>query len=111
MTEMKYYSKGVDVKLLAFEDNAKTFSSKHINIVDMLNPFFKKELNHNCIMINIESDTERYSSTLKELKKISINTFVHLKATYWKKHQQMIDDLNYVLKFPMLKCFFLLNPI
>ena len=100
MNEMNnYYSKGVDVKLLSFEDNAKTFSSKQINIVDLLKPFFKKELNHNCIMINIESDTERYSSTLKELKKISINTFVHLKATYWKKQQQMIDDLNYVLKF------------
>ena len=37
--------------------------------------------------------------TIQELKKISFEGFVHLKATYWKERQKLEKDLTDVLKF------------
>ncbi len=51
------------------------------------------------LLINIEKDTERYLSTVEELKKLSINNFVHLLATYWKNKAQLTKDLNCILNY------------
>ena len=98
--EYKIFSKGVDVKLLTFEENAREHSDHIVDLREVMETsIFHKKLTSNCILINIESDTFRYDSALTEFKKISLKNFVHLKATYWKKRDNFITDLNYVMNF------------
>ena len=93
---------GVDAKLLVYEENASVISDKKINLQNIIKKnFFKNnwENNSNCILINIEKDTERYSRSIKEFEKISLSNFFHLKATYWKKRKEFVEDLNNILHF------------
>lgn len=93
---------GVDAKLLVYEENASIISDKKINLQNIIkNTFFKNnsDSNSNCILINIEKDTERYSRSVKEFKKISLSNFFHLKATYWKERDGFVNDLNDILNF------------
>lgn len=76
------------------------------NIIDLkklIETFlFKKEFQlktTNSLMINIEKDTIRYHSALKEFNKLSFNSFVHLKATYWKEKENFIKDLGFIIDF------------
>ena len=97
---------GVDAKLLVYEENASVISDKKINIQNIIkNNFFvnNSDSNSNCILINIEKDSERYSRSVEELKKISLSNFCHLKATYWKERNEFVKDLNNILYF--LKTF------
>lgn len=94
--------KGVDAKLLVYEENASVISDKKINLQNIIkNNFFKNNLdnNSNCILINIEKDSERYSRSVKEFKKITLSNFFHLKATYWKERNEFVQDLNNILHF------------
>ena len=94
--------KGVDAKLLIYEENASVISDKKINLQNIIkNNFFKNnsDNNSNCILINIEKDSERYSRSVKEFKKITLSNFFHLKATYWKERNEFVQDLNNILHF------------
>ena len=59
-------------------------------------------------MINIEKDTIRYQSALKEFNKLSFNSFVHLKATYWKEKNNFIK-VNISLSISLMYYFMLLS--
>ena len=91
---------GVDVKRFQYEEYASNLSDKKINIKEIIEKhLFKKKIDMNCIMINLEKDYKRYENTINEFKKISLNNFSHLKATYWKDKKQLINDLSFVLNF------------
>lgn len=85
---------GTDVKILQYEMFATNRCSDTINLTTLLNQTIT-----NCIMINIEKDTLRYDSCIEEFTKVSIDTFVHLKATYWKEKTKFLSDMIYVLHF------------
>jgi tRNA A-37 threonylcarbamoyl transferase component Bud32 len=91
---------GVDVKRFQYEEYANNLSDKKINIKEIIEDnLFKRKIDMNCIMINLEKDYKRYENTINEFKKISLNNFSHLKATYWKNKKQLINDLSFVLNF------------
>jgi tRNA A-37 threonylcarbamoyl transferase component Bud32 len=91
---------GVDVKRFQYEEYANNLSDKKINIKEIIEEnLFKIKIDMNCIMINLEKDYKRYENTISEFKKISLNNFCHLKATYWKNKDQLLNDLSFVLNF------------
>ena len=91
---------GIDAKILQYEDSAKDLCYNEIDIKQILeNDLIKKSTNHNCIMINIDKDKNRYHSTIEELKKIKIDHFTHLKATYWREKENLENDLFFILNF------------
>jgi len=85
---------GTDIKILQYETYARDRCSTSIDLIQLLN-----QVDTNCILINMEKDTLRYSSAVEEFKKISLKTFVHLKATYWKDKDKLLEDLRYILDF------------
>ena len=91
---------GVDVKRFQYEEYATNLSDKQINLKDLISKFlFKKPVDMNCVMINLEKDTNRYDKTLDEFKKVSIANFSHLKATYWKEREIFENDITSVIDF------------
>ena len=93
-------STGVDIKLLQYEINAKKRCNNIIELNNMINKNLSINTNNtNCIIINIYHDIKRYHLVIEELKKISINNFIHLKATYWKEKENHVKDLNMVFYF------------
>ena len=66
---------GVDAKILQYEENAIDISDDTIDIIELLGG------KQNCILINMEKDVHRYQSSIEQLKKVSIQNFVHLKGT------------------------------
>lgn len=88
------FRSGTDVKILQYE----SFSINRCNnIIDLVQLLGKDDTN--CIMINMEKDKHRYDSCIEEFKKISLKTFVHLKATYWKEKNKLLNDMIYILDF------------
>ncbi len=97
---MKQILRGVDVKVLQYEEYAKSICHTKIDLKNIIEEhLIKKQIKQNCIMINIEKDAKRYYSTVEELKKISFNNFIHLKATYWKEKNNLENDLTFILNF------------
>ena len=92
---------GVDVKRFQYEEYATNLSDKKINIKELVqkNLFNDSPVGMNCIMINLEKDHQRYSNTIEEFKKISVDGFCHLKATHWKDKKRVCEDLTFVLDF------------
>lgn len=113
---------GADAKRLQYDHYAEDLCYDKINITNILNNHHFKntnntpqytnnesniesnmesndESNMNVVMINIEKDKVRYYSAIKELEKVSVYNFVHLKATYWKEKDKMLNDLKMVLSF------------
>ena len=91
---------GVDAKILQYEEHAKTICTDKIDLVDILSEhLFKKDLSQNCILINMEKDVERYTTSVEELKKISLTKFVHLKGTNGKEKKYIQSDLSFILRF------------
>ena len=93
---------GVDAKLFVYEENAINISNKQINLQTIIKTtFFKNndDNNSNCILINIESDEERYKRSLKEFIKITLSNFFHLKATFWKNRIGFVNDLQNILYY------------
>jgi hypothetical protein len=91
---------GVDAKLFVYEENAVNLSEKQINLQNIIKTTFFKNNdidNSNCILINIESDEERYKRSVKEFKKLTLSNFFHLKATFWKNRIGFIYDLQNIL--------------
>ena len=86
---------GVDAKILQYEENALNISDDTIDIIDMLGG------KQNCILINMEKDVQRYHTSVDQLKKVSIQNFVHLKGTDGrnKNKESLEKDLTYILNF------------
>lgn len=98
---------GVDVKRFQYEEYATNLSEKKINLQNSIGKYlFDKEVDMNCVLINLEKDHNRYNNSIQELKKVGISNFSHLKATYWKDRDRFCKDLSFVLEF--LKDF---NPL
>lgn len=102
--------RGADVKMLHYvtQLDRSNKCDNRINFTEIVHKLFNKQepctdvidsqLN-NFILINIEKDIERYKSSVDELKKLNIDKFVHLKATYWKERSHLETDLTFILKF------------
>ena len=88
------YRSGTDVKILQYESFSINRCNNTINLVQLLG-----KDDTNCIMINMEKDKHRYNSCIEEFKKISLKTFVHLKSTYWKEKDKLLNDMIYILDF------------
>jgi GR25 family glycosyltransferase involved in LPS biosynthesis len=101
LREDKRVFNGVDIKRFQYEEYANHLSDKKIDILNIIGEYLlhKKVTNTNCLMINLEKDIERYDRTLEEYKKVSIVNFSHLKGTYWKERDNLVNDLNFVLYF------------
>jgi len=96
----KIIATGVDAKILQYEEHAETISDDKIDIVEILSKdVFKKPLKQNCILLNMEKDTKRYFTSIQQLKKVSIQNFVHVKGTDGKKKESLEADLSFILKF------------
>jgi len=76
-TKDKRIFHGVDVKRFQYEEYATNLSDKQINLQELISQslFDNKQIDMNCLMINIEKDTKRYERTIEEFKKVSISTF------------------------------------
>ena len=97
-------NKGADVKMLQYDTQVdeKDKCIDKINLFELIQRLFTSKISaplNNCILINIEKDIGRYHSSVEELNKLSINNFVHLKATYWKNRSALETDLTFILKF------------
>ena len=56
---------GVDVKRFQYEEYANNLSDKKINIKEIIEDnLFKRKIDMNCIMINLEKDYKRYENTM-----------------------------------------------
>jgi len=86
---------GVDAKILQYEENAVNISDDTIDIIELLGG------KQNCILINMEKDVQRYHTSVDQLKKVSIQKFVHLKGTDGrnKNKESLEKDLTYILNF------------
>jgi GR25 family glycosyltransferase involved in LPS biosynthesis/tRNA A-37 threonylcarbamoyl transferase component Bud32 len=86
---------GVDAKILQYEENALEISDDKIDIIKLLGG------RQNCILINMEKDVQRYHTSVEQLKKVSIQNFVHLKGTDGRnKNKEYLEkDLTYILNF------------
>jgi hypothetical protein len=80
------------------EDNHLT---KIVDIKEILESKLGKQLNKNCIVINLEKDTNRLNSSINEFKKLSIDidNLTIFNATYWKNTRTLENDLNSILNF------------
>lgn len=90
---------GIDVKNICYEENAKEICVTKIDFNKVISEVFQKKVSTNCILINLEKDTERYKNTISELQKISIEKFHHLKGTNGKDVDMLKADLNDVLQY------------
>ena len=86
---------GVDAKIMQYEENATNISDDKIDIIDLLGG------KQNCILINMEKDVERYKTSVQQLKKVSIQNFVHLKGTDGRNPDKtsLETDLTFILNF------------
>jgi len=84
---------GVDAKIMQYEENATNISDDKIDFPKLLDG------TQTTILINMERHTERYHVSLEQLKKLSIQNFVHLKGTDGKIKSQLEQDLTYILGF------------
>ena len=94
--EMKnHIATGVDAKILQYEENALEISDDRIDLIEILGG------KQNCILINMDKDVERYHTSVNQLKKVSIQKFVHLKGTNGRnKNKEFLEkDLTYILNF------------
>lgn len=97
---MKVMARGVEAKLLQYEEYAKIKCETQINLKSNLEDLFKKPLDDlTCIMINLEQHTERYNNTVTELEKISCRNLIHFKGTFWKNRDQFEQDLTTIMQF------------
>ena len=101
---MDFLDYGAEVKIMQYDNKVDDAdkNSDQINFSDIMKTVLDETLSaplNNCILINIEKDAIRYFSSVTELKKLSIENFVHLKATYWKNRHQLESDMTFVLQF------------
>ena len=102
--------RGADIKMLQYDTQTGPVvqCNNRVNLTSLVRKLFNKHDGHditnnpplnNFILINIEKDIKRYHSSVEELKKLDVNNFVHLKATYWKERSVLENDLTFILRF------------
>ncbi len=99
--------RGADIKMLQYDTQLDKLAQcdNKIDLTRIMhklvnkNELYKPITLNNLVLINIEKDIERYNSSIEELKKLNINNFVHLKATYWKERSILENDLTFILRF------------
>jgi len=84
---------GVDAKIMQYEENAINISDDTIDFPSLLDG------TQTYVLINMERDTERYKTSVEQLKKLSIQNFVHLKGSDGKKKNQLEGDLTLILQY------------
>lgn len=91
---------GTDVKKLQYKINLNP-DIKVIDLNDIIQKryFPDSQSNINTVLINIEKDTHRYDSAIREYKNFQIKDFVHLKATYWREKEKFEKDMSSILYF------------
>lgn len=90
--------KGVDAKVMQYSEHAPSLCHTQINLKSLLDNLIKSNDDH-YILINLEKDEQRYHHAVEELKKISVNSFFHLKGTDGRKNEILKADLIFILKF------------
>lgn len=93
---------GADVKQLQYAPFAIDQVSDTIDLTRIIDETFfpnKKDKKSNVLLINLEKDEIRYHSAVDEFKKLSLTGFVHIKGTYWKNKDKMVNDMAYVIDF------------
>ena len=96
----KKVNNGTDIKIIQYENFVSDCCSNIIDLKNILETtLFKEKIDTNVILINIEKDEKRYTSAVNEFKKLSIDNFVHLKATYWKEKEKLVNDMGLVIDF------------
>lgn len=93
-------NRGTEIKLLQYTERNLNNDIKPINIIELINGFFPngKTEAHLCL-INLEKDSERYKSTVDEIKKLNVKNFTHIIGTYYKDKKLLTKDLNYILNY------------
>ncbi len=86
-------ARGVDAKILQYEENAEEICTDQINLPKLLGGA------SNFVLINLEKDKDRYQSAVNEFRKVSVSKFTHLFGTWWKNRRVMEEDLTSVLAF------------
>jgi GR25 family glycosyltransferase involved in LPS biosynthesis/tRNA A-37 threonylcarbamoyl transferase component Bud32 len=84
---------GVDAKIMQYEENAVNISDDTIDFPSLLDG------TQTYVLINMERDTERYKTSVEQLKKLSIQNFVHLKGSDGKKKNQLEEDLTLIFQY------------
>ena len=84
---------GVDAKIMQYEENAINISDDTIDFPSLLNG------TQTYILLNMERHVERYKTSVEQLKKLSIQNFVHLKGSDGKKKNQLEGDLTLILQY------------
>jgi GR25 family glycosyltransferase involved in LPS biosynthesis/tRNA A-37 threonylcarbamoyl transferase component Bud32 len=84
---------GVDAKIMQYEENAINISDDTIDFPSLLDG------TQTYVLINMEKDVERYKTSVEQLKKLSIQNFVHLKGTDGKNKTQLEGDLTLILQY------------
>lgn len=92
---------GTDVKKFNYVSNKNTSIITTMNFNELFQDKFfpNSSTNINAVLINLEKDVYRYESAIGEFKKLNIENFVHLKATYWKNRDNFIQDMNNIIDF------------
>jgi GR25 family glycosyltransferase involved in LPS biosynthesis/tRNA A-37 threonylcarbamoyl transferase component Bud32 len=84
---------GVDAKIMQYEENATNISDDTIDFPSLLGG------TQTYILLNMERHVERYKSSVEQLKKLSIQNFIHLKGTDGKNKIQLEEDLTLILQY------------
>ena len=84
---------GVDAKIMQYEENAINISDDTIDFPSLLGG------TQTYVLINMEKDVERYKTSVEQLKKLSIQNFIHLKGTDGKSKNQLEGDLTLILQY------------
>ena len=84
---------GVDAKIMQYEENAVNISDDTIDFPSLLSG------TQTYVLINMEKDVERYKTSVEQLKKLSIQNFVHLKGTDGKNKTHLEEDLTLILQY------------
>lgn len=97
---------GADVKIMQYENKATCMNRMNIlfrnTMKELLNKNNKSksiDTNDNIILLNMEKDKYRYTSSVNELKYLNVDNFVHMKTSFWKDRDNLLYDLNYILNF------------
>jgi len=97
-----FQSKKEDDSISSFKNSNVINSENNIYLNKLLESHFHKASslsNNNCILLNLKKDISRLKTSKYELKKLSIDNPFYLDTTYWKDKEQLLKDLNHILKF------------
>ena len=84
---------GVDAKIMQYEEHATNISDDTIDFPSLLGG------SQTYMLLNMEKHVDRYKSSVEQLKKLSIQNFIHLKGSDGKNKTQLEGDLTLILQY------------